>query len=77
MLGCRSSGLSPAPSAGGFTTLVNGLTLKTSSAQKKVARPPSTAVAHGTISRRVRRVANSTADEKSDSTQTQSSSEPA
>ena len=45
MLGWRSSGLSPAPSAGGFAIAMNGLTLKTSSAEKKVASPPSTAVA--------------------------------
>ena len=77
MLGWRSSGLRPAPSTGGLASDVNGLTLKTSSAQKNVARPASTAVAHGTISRRVRRVANSTTAEKSDRTQTQRSSEPA
>jgi hypothetical protein len=51
MLGWRSSGFSPAPSAGGWATCTNGLTLNTSSAMKKVAIPARTAVAYGTISR--------------------------
>ena len=44
---------------------------------KNAASPPSTAVAHGTSSRWRRRVRKSTADEAIDSTQAQSSSEPA
>ena len=43
---------------------------------KKVPRPISTAVAHGASSRCLLRVANRTADEASESTQAQSSSEP-
>ena len=43
---------------------------------KKTPRPISTAVAQGAISRCRRRVANSTAEEVSDSTQAQSRSEP-
>jgi len=45
MLGWRSNGLRPAPSAGGFAMRTNGLTLNTISAMKKVAMPASTAVA--------------------------------
>src|SRR3954452_23234307 len=76
MLGCRSSGLSPAPSTGGFATCVNGLTLKTSRAQKNDASAPRTAVAQGTTSRWRWRFTTSTAAEKSDSSHTHRSSEP-
>ena len=44
---------------------------------KNTASPPRIAVAHGTSSRRRLRVANSTPDVASESTQAQSSSEPA
>ena len=44
---------------------------------KKTASPPSTAVAHGTTSRWRLRVTNRTAEAAIESTQAQSSSEPA
>ena len=45
MLGWRSSGLSPAPSATTPAARVNGFSRNTSSVQKKTAKPSSTAVA--------------------------------
>ena len=45
MLGCRSSGLRPAPSGGTGLLTANGDSRKTSIAAKNAARPSSTAVA--------------------------------
>jgi hypothetical protein len=76
MLGWRSSGLSPVPSAGALATVWNGVTEKTSSAVKNAPKPSSTAVAYGATSRRRRRTRNSTRLDHSDSSHTHSSSEP-
>ncbi len=76
MLGCRSSGLSPAPSAGGFASPSNGDSRKTSSAQKNAPKPSSTAVAYGATSRSRLRVRKRIALLHSESIRTQSSSEP-
>src|SRR6476646_8695138 len=73
--GCRSSGLSPLPSAGATPTS-NGDTANTSSAAKNVAKPASTAVATGVTSRIRFLVRNSTAVDHSASSHTQSSSDP-
>ena len=54
----------------------NGFSQPTISSRKKAATTPSTAVAHGAISRSERRVRNSTAVEKSDSSVAHSSSDP-
>jgi hypothetical protein len=56
MLGCRSSGLRPMPSLGAGEASWNGDSRNTSSAAKNVAKPSSTAVAYGAISRSRRRV---------------------
>jgi hypothetical protein len=57
MLGCRSSGLRPTPSAGtGPIVWSNGDSRNTSSAAKNAPSPSSTAVAYGAISRSRRRV---------------------
>ena len=45
MLGWRSSGLSPLPSAGALATVSKGETLATSRAVKKAPKPSRTAVA--------------------------------
>ena len=76
MLGWRSSGLSPAPSAGGAASVVNGDSRNTSSPQKNAPKPSSTAVAYGATSRSRRRVRNRIALLHSDSSSTHSSSEP-
>ena len=76
MLGCRSSGFRPVPSAGGAASTVNGDSRKTSSPVKKAPKPSSTAVAYGATSRRLRRVANRIALLHSDSSSTHSSSDP-
>ena len=68
--------MSPTPSGGTGLRRANGLASASISPVKKTPRPISTAVAQGAISRCRRRVANSTADEVSDSTQAQSKSEP-
>ena len=76
MLGWRSSGLSPEPSAGAAASVVNGDSRNTSRPQKKAPKPSSTAVAYGAISRSLRRVRNRIALLHSASSITQSSSEP-
>ena len=45
MLGCSSSGSSPAPSVGGFALVANGLAKNTASEVKNAPKPSSTAVA--------------------------------
>ena len=45
MLGWRSSGLSPVPSAGGAASVENGDSRNTSNPVKKTPKPSSTAVA--------------------------------
>ncbi len=82
--GWRRSGVSPTPSAGAGSSRVNGNESapgeripNSISPVKKTASPPSTAVAHGTSSRRRLRVASRTPEVASDSTQAQSRSEPA
>ncbi len=59
MLGCCSSGLRPIPSAGTGLSVANGLTSGANSIRpvKKAATPIITAVAQGTISRSLLRVA--------------------
>src|SRR3954467_9917972 len=76
MLGWRSSAFSPMPSCGGFGSSVNGLAAKTSSPPKNAPKPSSTAVAYGATSRSCRRVRKRTRLDQSDSSQSQSSSEP-
>ena len=76
MLGWRSSGFSPAPSAGAVASSANGVSLKTSSAAKNAANPSRTAVAHGATMRSWRRAPKSTRLDHSDSSQSHSSSEP-
>ena len=76
MLGWRSSGLSPAPSAGTLASSPNGVSRKTSSPAKNAARPSRTAVAYGATRRSWRRVANRTRLDHSDSSSSHSSSEP-
>jgi len=76
MLGCWSSGSSPAPFTGATRTVSNGLAANAASARKKPPRPSSTAVAYGAISRRRRRVRNRTALDQNDDSITQSSSDP-
>src|SRR5438093_3863811 len=76
MLGWRSSGLSPAPSAGACASVVNGVAANTSSPVKKAQKPSSTAVAYGVTSRSRRRVKRSTRLDHIDSSHTQSRSEP-
>ena len=51
MLGWRSSGLRPLPSAGATAFRPNGVSRKTSSAAKNAAKPSSTAVAYGATRR--------------------------
>ena len=75
MLGWRSSGLSPAPSATG-ATLVNGDSRNTMIPTKKAPKPSSTAVAYGATSRSLRRVRKRIALLHSDSSSAHSSSEP-
>ncbi len=74
--GCRSSGVSPTPSAGAGSSRANGLASNSIRPTKKAPSPISTAVAQGAISRYLLRVANRTAEEVSDSTQAHSRSEP-
>ena len=76
MLGWRSSGFRPTPSAGTGLRRANGFASNSIRPVKKAPRPISTAVAQGTSSRSLLRVANRTADEAIESTQAQSSSEP-
>jgi hypothetical protein len=68
--------LRPVPSTGATASVVNGLSRKTSRNRKKVAKPSSTAVAYGAISRTMRRDRWSTRLDHSDSSQTHSSSDP-
>src|SRR5436190_15635097 len=74
--GWRSSGSRPTPSGGAGESLTNGFASINMRPQKKVARPPRTAVAQGASSRWRFRVANSTAEEAIESTQAHRSSEP-
>ena len=78
MLGCCSSGLRPTPSAGTGLSVAKGSTSGANSIRpmKKAPMPIITAVAQGTTSRSLFRVANRAALEASESTQAQSSSEP-
>ncbi len=76
MLGWRSSGLRPTPSAGGAASCANGDSRKTSSPQKKAPKPSSTAVAYGATSRSRCRQAYRTRLLQSESSSTHSSSEP-
>ncbi len=59
MLGCCSSGFSPMPSLGAGLSVAKGLTSGANSIRpvKKAATPIITAVAQGTISRSLLRVA--------------------
>jgi hypothetical protein len=68
--------LSPAPSGGGTGSVSNGFSQPTMSSRKKAATQPSTAVAHGAMSRSERRVRNSTALANSDSSVAHRSSDP-
>ena len=74
--GWRSSGSRPTPSGGTGLSRANGLASISISPVKKTPRPIRTAVAQGAISRCLLRVANSTADDVSESTHAQRSSEP-
>ena len=77
MLGCRSSGLRPTPSAGsGPIVRSNGDSRKISIAAKKAPSPSSTAVAYGATSRSRRRVTNRIRLDHSESSSSHSSSEP-
>lgn len=78
MLGCMSNGSRPEPWVGAMAagTVSNGLAANAASAPKKVANPSSVAVAYGAISRIRWRVRKSTMLDHSDSSVTQSSSEP-
>src|SRR4051812_32779575 len=76
MLGWRSSGLSPTPSCGATASTPNGLAANTSRAVKKAPKPSSVALAYGTTSLSRRRVRNRTRLDHSDSSHSQSSSEP-
>jgi hypothetical protein len=77
MLGCRSSGFRPTPSAGsGPIVWSNGDSKKTSSAAKNAPSPSSTAVAYGAISRSRRRVTKRIRLDHSASSVSHSSSEP-
>ena len=78
MLGCWSSGFSPTPSTGTGLTVEKGLTPPAKSIRpvKKAAIPAITAVAYGTISRSLPRVAKSAAEAAIERTQAQSRSEP-
>ena len=77
MLGCRSSGFRPTPSAGtGPIVWSNGDSRNTSSDAKNAPRPSSTAVAYGATSRSRRRVTNRIRLDHSDSSSSHSSSEP-
>ena len=76
MLGWRSSGLRPAPSATTVGARSNGFSRNTSSDRKKTAKPSSTAAAYGATSRARRRVRNSIRLDHSPSSRTHSSSEP-
>ncbi len=75
---CSSSGSRPAPCAGGWALVVNGLASNgnTISEVKNAANPSSTAVAYGAISRTRLRVRNSARLDHSESRNTHSSSEP-
>ena len=76
MLGCRSSGSSPAPSAGGLAVVANGLAKNMASEVKKAANPSRTAVAYGAISRTRCRVSRRIRLDHSDKSHTHRSSEP-
>src|SRR3954451_400218 len=78
MLGCRSSGLRPAPSCGTAApaNVSNGEALKTSSPQKKVAKPSSTPVAIGVTSRIRLRDRNRTRLDHSASSHAHNSNDP-
>ena len=76
MLGCRSRGSRPAPSAGGVAVVVNGFAKNTASDVKNAPKPSSTAVAYGAISRARRRVRYRIRLDHSDSRNTHSSSDP-
>ena len=76
IVGWSSRGSSPAPSAGGFALVVNGLAQNAASEVKNAAKPSSTAVAYGVISRARLRTRNRIRLDHSDSRNTHSSSEP-
>ena len=76
MYGLRSSGVSPAPSAGAGDSSEKGGAANSIRPMKNEPIPISTAVAHGTSSRWRRRVRYSTALAARDRTHAQSSSEP-
>ena len=76
MLGWRSSGFSPKPSAGPTGTVLNGEAVSSIRPPKKMAKPSSTAVAYGATSRsRPRRVATQR-EAPADMRSSQSSSDP-
>ena len=68
--------MSPAPSCGAAARVSKGFSQPSIRNRKKAATTPSTAVAHGAMSRSERRVRNSDALANSDSSVAQSSSEP-
>jgi hypothetical protein len=76
MLGCRSRGLSPAPSAGTGALRANGSARKAATPVKNAASPSRTAVAYGATSRTRRRVRNRIRLDHSDSSHTHSRSDP-
>ena len=66
----------PTPSCGGTASVSKGFSQPSIRNRKKPATTPSTAVAHGAMSRSERRVRNSAAVANSDSSVAHSSSEP-
>ncbi len=76
MLGWRSSGLRPLPSATSIAGAANGVSRNTSSAAKNAAKPSRTAVAYGAIRRSRLRVRNSTRLDHIDNSHSHSISEP-
>ena len=76
MLGWRSSGSRPAPSTGAGWVVANGLARKIVIDAKNAPNPSSTAVAYGTTSRRAFRVRKIARLDQSESSSSQSRSDP-